>query len=94
MAVAFQNVPDRMKNQIIGGSIFRMISDLGDPGVILLVQDIGSEQTNPFTSEYRTKVNDLFQLGKLFRLPLEELPDQVRYKMEETAPTVYLFPDD
>ena len=37
-----------------------MISDLGDPGVILLVQDIGSEQTNPFTSEYRTKVNDLF----------------------------------
>ena len=71
-----------------------MISDLGDPGVILLVQDIGSEQTNPFTSEYRTKVNDLFQLGKLFRLPLEELPDQVRYKMEETAPTVYLFPDD
>jgi hypothetical protein len=60
VAVAFQNVPDRMKNQIIGGSIFRMISDLGDPGVILLVQDIGSEQTNPFTSEYRTKVNDLF----------------------------------
>jgi hypothetical protein len=49
-----------MKNQVLAGTIFRMISDLGDDGVVHLVSDIGSEQTNPLTSEYRTKVSELY----------------------------------
>ena len=71
-----------------------MISDLGDDGKIELSSDMGSEQTNPFTSDFRLEINYLWQQNKFMRLPLQELPDQVRYKMKQEAPSVYLFPDD
>jgi hypothetical protein len=37
-----------------------MISDLGDNGVLQMVMDIGPEMTNPFTTDYRTGVNDVW----------------------------------
>ena len=81
-----------MKNQVLAGTIFRMIADLGDDGAVHLVSDIGSEQTNPFTSEYRTKVSELYQRGQYVTFPLRELPGQGEYKMEKTAETIYLQP--
>ena len=27
-------------------------------------------------------------------MPLEEMPNQIRYKMEDNAPVVFLFPND
>lgn len=92
VAINFQNVPARMKNQVLAGTIFRMVADLGDDSAVHLVSDIGSEQTNPFTSEYRTQVSELYQQGEYVTFPLRELPNQGHYKMKETAKTVYLQP--
>jgi len=38
-------------------------------------------------------MNDKWQHGKYMRLPLQELPEEVRYKMQENADPIYLFPD-
>jgi hypothetical protein len=34
VAVTFRNVPGKMENQVLAGSVFRMISDLADNGQI------------------------------------------------------------
>jgi len=38
-------------------------------------------------------MNDLWQHGKYMRLPLQEMPEETRYKMQEKAKPIYLFPD-
>jgi len=58
---------------VLAGSVFRMISDLADDGVIQLVMDVGPEQTNPFTSENGLAINDLWQYGRYIRIPLQEM---------------------
>lgn len=70
VAVTFRNVPEHVENQVLAGSVFRMISDLADPGAIQIVTDVGSEQTNPLTSEHRTGINEIWNHGKFMRLPL------------------------
>lgn len=55
---------------MLAGSVFRMISDLADDGVIQLVMDVGPEQTNPFTSENGLAINDPWQYGRYIRIPL------------------------
>ncbi len=56
--------------------------------------DVGPETTNPWTSDHRLSINNPWNLGHFIRLPLQEMTDQIRYKMAETAPPRYLFPDD
>ena len=43
VAVVFRNAPKHLENQVMAGSVFRMISDLSDNGLIHLVMDIGPE---------------------------------------------------
>ncbi len=71
-----------------------MTSDMGDDGKVEIVMDMGPEMTNPFTSVFRTRFNDLWQKGRSIRMPLQELPEQIRYKLREERDIVWLFPDD
>ena len=71
-----------------------MISDLSDNGQIQVVMDVGPETTNPLTSDHRLSINKHWQQGKYVRIPLQEMEDQVRYKMSEQAPPIFLFPDE
>lgn len=76
---------------MMAATTFRVIMDAGEDGYCLVVMDAGVEQTSPY-SPFRFSQNELFDKGRLVRFAHHELGEGIRYKMRETAETVYLFP--
>ena len=55
--------------------------------------DVGAEMTSVFTSN-RLSINKEWMAGRYMRIPIHEMEDQIRYKMQKKAPVVWLFPDE
>jgi hypothetical protein len=69
-SISFHNVPESKRHVVMGGAVFRMVSDFSTASTELIM-DIGSELTNPFTSEHRTAVNQIFNDGGFMTVPRE-----------------------
>jgi hypothetical protein len=95
VAVTFRGkFKPHVQDVVTAGPVFRMVSDLSDMGQTQISMDMGSEQTNPLDNEYCFWFTRLWQAGRYIRIPNTELPDQIRYKMEEVRDPIYLFPDE
>jgi len=76
------------------GSIVRFIADFNDHTSIYVSNDCGDDQNYIWRNSLYNSMSDFFEQGKLFRLPTEEVQDQIRFKLLETAPDLYLYTDE
>jgi len=74
-----------------GGSIQRFIADFTDHTSVYLTMDTGVDQSLIWNNPQYNSMHSLYQSGKLFRLPTTEVQEQIRFKLEETAPDIYLY---
>jgi len=57
VAISWGNAKPWLEGVVLGGSVLRMVSDLADQGQVQMVFDYGTEQTNPWASEYSVAIN-------------------------------------
>ena len=68
-----------------------MIADFADHTSLYITADNGIDQTLIWNNPMFNAMEDLYENGKLFRLPTTEVQDQIRFKLLETSPDLYLY---
>jgi len=68
-----------------------MIADFGDHTSVYISIDNGIDQTLLWNNPLFNAMEDLYESGKMFRLPTTEVQDQIRFKLLETASDLYLY---
>ena len=73
------------------GPIVRMIVDFTDHTSMYISADSGVDQSQIWNNQYTNSFDELWQAGRLFRFPTMEVQEQIRFKLMETAPDIYLY---
>lgn len=73
------------------GPVVRMIADFTDHTSVYMTADFGIDTSYIWNNEMYESMFDMYENGRLFRLATTEVQDQIRFKLKETAPDIFLY---
>jgi len=68
-----------------------MISDFTDHTSVYMTADNGIDQSQLLNNQMYNSMEEMYNKGRMFRLPTNEIQEQIRFKLEETALDLYLY---